>query len=356
MPFIVLDPIKNRDEWHHHLGTLPALLNDVYYYPEYLHLSRIEDTATPRIFVYTKGEACWLYPFLLRRVPPLEGISPAHGGYFDIETQYGYGGPVSNSEDPAFIEEANEAFCGWCAQEGVIAEFVRFHPLIDNQRFLPSAETFLDRETVSLDLLAVSEAANPFDAKTNSMLRRAQRSGLECRVCTGKADFEEFVRLYKATMARLKANDFYYFSDHYFMDLLPFMQNHGYLVVARAAGAIVAAAVFIKGTRFLHYHLSATDIDNRIPGVMNAVLHTAALHGKSAPLLMLHLGGGRTRSSDDSLLKFKKTMATGSHQFKIGKRIHNKQVHGELCAAWEKQFPHLVDTFGMQLLCYHNVS
>jgi hypothetical protein len=134
------------------------------------------------------------------------------------------------------------------------------------------------------------------------------------------------------------------------------MQQQGFMVVAKYEEKVVAAAIFFRGTAYLHYHLSATDISNRIPGVMNAVLYTAAMHEKGSLMTKLHLGGGRTSAPDDSLLKFKRTMGTDSHTFFFGKRIHNSEIYSKLREDWCRDYPHLVGKYGSQLLCYHNTK
>ena len=352
MSVTVLNTVDHRGDWHQYLQLIPPHFRDIYFQPEYLDLHRLDETSQALLFVYAREKSVWLYPFLLR---PINFSSEATGCY-DIESQYGYGGPLSNACDPDFIREANHVFADWCVRSQIVAEFVRFHPLIDNRYLLPTVESIRDRETVSLDLERVKLGELPFGAKTNNMLRRAERSGLKCEVSANSGDFELFVRLYKETMSRLDAGSFYYFNDDYFKGLNALMQQQGFMVVAKSEEEIVAAAVFFRGANYLHYHLSATDASNRIPGVMNAVIYTAAIHEKGSLLTKLHLGGGRTSSTDDSLLKFKKTMGTDSHTFFFGKRIHNNVMYDTLRENWCRKYPHLIDKYGSQLLCYHNIN
>lgn len=352
MSVTVLNTIEHGGDWHQYLQLIPQHFRDIYFQPEYLDLHRLDETSQALLFVYAREKSVWLYPFLLR---PINFSSEATGCY-DIESQYGYGGPLSNTYDQDFIREANHAFADWCVRRQIVAEFVRFHPLIDNRHLLPTVESIRDRETVSLDLERVKGRELPFSAKTNNMLRRAERSGLKCEVSASNSDFEFFVRLYKETMSRLDAGSFYYFNDDYFKRLNALIQQQGFMVVAKSEEEMVAAAIFFRGANYLHYHLSATNASNRIPGVMNAVIYTAAIHEKGSLLTKLHLGGGRTSSPADSLLKFKKTMGTDSHTFFFGKRIHNNVMYDTLRENWYRKYPYLIDKYGSQLLCYHNID
>ena len=46
--------------------------------------------------------------------------------YYDIETPYGYGGPISNTTDSDFIFRSNVKFNDWVKSNNIISEFVRF--------------------------------------------------------------------------------------------------------------------------------------------------------------------------------------------------------------------------------------
>ena len=71
-------------------------------------------------------------------------------------------------------------FADWCAEADVVAEFCRFHPLLDNRRWT-AAETRLrdDRETVVIDLETYPAEvwADPFFRRHRNMVRRAERDG-----------------------------------------------------------------------------------------------------------------------------------------------------------------------------------
>ena len=115
---------------------------------------------------------------------------------------------------------------------------------------------------------------------------------------------------------------------------------------------MIAAAIFFYGSCWLHYHLSASDFDNRLPGATNIILDLAFQEAKAKRFRRVHLGGGRTPDVEDSLLKFKKSMSTDVHRFYIGKRIYNPVIYQNLVDTWKQEYPTLVERYQARLLCY----
>lgn len=350
----ILDAVIDAEKWRQTLARMPKDLQDVYFFPEYIAMHRFKSTAQALMFKYRRSEKLWIYPFT---ITPITRIGKHHveKDVFDIETPYGYGGPLANTDDINFIAEAHHAFVTWCAAEGVVAEFVRFHPLLRNEHWAgPDTQIIRERENVSLNLARLDGDTLPFDSKTCNMLKRAERLGVEAKEHSVEGCFDQFVDLYLRTMETIGADKYYFFSDEYFRLLKELIKDSGRLFVAEKNHTWIAAAVFLKGAKWIHYHLSASDPDKRLPGSTNLILYTCAKLARNEGLELLHLGGGRPGGSEnDPLLKFKKSMATDSHDFYIGKRIHNKEVYAYLRDLWEKQYPSLVPLYENRLLCYH---
>lgn len=357
MAIEILDALTDSRAWHGLLERVPAGLRDIYFRPEYAALHCFDEGSRALLFAYERGPELWLYPFLLQPIEPIGGV-PAHGEWFDIESPYGYGGPLASTEDREFLDHAHRAFAGWCIEAKVVAEFVRLHPLLRTERWVdPQMELVYDRETVSLDLkgfdrLALAEL--PFDKMTRYMLRRAEGLEVSFEACPSEETFGQFVRLYEETMRRLGADDYYYFSEDYFSGLRRLVCARGCMLAARDEGECAAAALFLKGETRLHYHLSASHPERRPPGATNRLIYEAARLGSREGLDALHLGGGITTAEDDSLLKFKRRMGTSAHAFYIGRRIHSPAVYAALKEAWARAYPSLIHRYGGRLLCYRS--
>lgn len=349
----IFDAVSNHCEWNNELKKLPLALQDVYFLPEYVKFHRTTPRVQAVMFKLELADKIWLYPFLMSPILRIGEII-IEEKYFDIETAYGYGGPLSNCEDSDFLAAAHQEFLGWCSKQNIVAEFIRLHPLLKNERWLsPDVELSFVRESVSLDLTRLNEVKLPFDKTASYMISRARRLGVETKISLDRDDFFKFVKLYFQTMERISAESYYFFSEEYFNGLQELTSSSGFLVIAKKDALWLSAAVFLKGTISLHYHLSASDIQRRLPGSSNLVIFFAANIGRECGLKILHLGGGRPDSSkEDSLLNFKRSMSTDTHRCYIGKRIHNRQAYIKLRKIWEEQYPDLSSAYGNRLLCY----
>lgn len=349
----VLDAVRDAEEWHTIMARLPEHLRDVYFTPEYVRLHCFDPASKALLFVCRQQDNFWLYRFILRPILQIGGQAVG-GKWCDIETAYGYGGPLATSREEMFLESAHRAFAGWCRSQGVVAEFIRLHPLLGNQVWLPSeVEVLVDRQTASLDLATLNRDKLPFDSTTRNKLRRAEGAGCIVETCSATAEeFACFVALYRRTMDRLQADEYYYFCDKYFAELRNLVATAGKLVFVKHEEQVLAVSIFLQGSIWSHYHLSCADPDRSLPGVVNLLIYSAAKNGVQERLKRCHLGGGRTAKPDDSLFLFKKSMATDIHAFHVGKRVHDSASYQELRSIWEKVHPELLSYYGNRILCY----
>lgn len=305
---------------------LPGALQAPSLHPAYVQAdtSRASDLA-PVFFVYEHGGEFLYHAFHMAAVPG----SP----YQDIQSPYGYGGPVATSEDPEFLAQAWQNYSDWCCEQRVIAEFVRFHPLLRNWRFF-SGDVLHDRETVYVDL-KLPDLLSSYGIRARTAVRKATKQGLHLEWWPAEEFNEIFQPLYYATMGSLKASSFYFFPATYFEQLDRWDSVHR--AVCLYGNQPVAAAIFLQGSEILEYHLSAANDVGKKLGATNLLLHEAGLFGQKAGLGQLHLGGGTTAESGNSLLFFKSGFSAARASFKIGRRIHDPAVYLELKSQWQKK-------------------
>ncbi|HNW36390.1 MAG TPA: GNAT family N-acetyltransferase, partial [Candidatus Ozemobacteraceae bacterium] len=286
-------------EWDAHLSGFSDILRDIYFSFEWHSLFSIGTSARPvAIFCEGKNGARLFYPFLLWPVPGcLSGI-PA----FVCESAYGYGGPIAENFVPDDLAEAEQAFCEWARTNNVIAEFVRFHPLLGNHRwFRREISIEENRQTVPVPLDSPFELLwERFTPAKRRNIRKADKAGMIVRQGD---DFTGFWRLYEMTMNRRSAAGFYYFSPEHRRELEQLVSNHGFLLEARLDGRLAASAIYLRSAHVLHYHLGASDAEF-LPFFPNDRLMAEAVKlGRESGLKILHLGGGATTAADDSLLR-----------------------------------------------------
>lgn len=352
----ILDSRLDIDTWKSVLLQMPEELQDIYFQPEYINLHRFNEKIQGKAFVFQHQNKIWHYPFLLSPIS-FSYFDVEKENVFDIESAYGYGGPITNSEDKVFIQEANDSFLDWANEKGIIAEFIRFHPLLNNHRWIDQRlEVIEDRQTVALDLNKLIDGIKTFSPKARNKIRRSVKQGVNVFECVVDSNIDDFVEIYRKTMDRLDAESYYYFDDFYFENIAELIKEQGMMIKAEHEGYCVAAALFLKGKKSLHYHLSGTNPDRMITGAINQILFEAAEIAKTRDLESFHYGGGRTNSPDDSLLSFKKSMGTDQYMYYIGKRVLNERCYLKIKKSWKKKYPSLVPTYGNRLFCYKYIK
>lgn len=240
------------------------------------------------------------------------------GGAYDVITPYGYGGPVGDGE-------FGEAYEAWSADRGVVSTFIRFHPLYENHRGAEHA-TYVSPTVgwrLEGDLLA------EMHGKHRNTVRKAQKAGVAVDVSAAPDDLSAFAALYERTMERQDAAGYYFFPPAYWEQLVA-LGGHLVRFDALCGGAVVASALCLRGDRWLHYHLGATDDAARDLGASNLLLYTAAVWGQEQRLEQFHLGGG-AGAKEDSLFAFKQRFSPrGKREFWVGKLVHDEEAYRRL--------------------------
>jgi hypothetical protein len=313
---------------------------DVYHASAYHRIAEANGEGIAQAFVAQEGDDLLFHPVLRR---PIDRVGSEKVGtrWSDLETVYGYSGPLATTTDPLFLARAWSAFDGWCRDEGIVAEFIRFNPLLGNE-VLAAEDTAvaLDRQTAVLDLPSDPDVLwARYSSVQRNMVRKAQRAGFGTRVTTLPEGLQAFRDLYAETMQRVGADPYYNFGEAYF-EALPTLGDAIRLVSVDANGSVVAAALLLVDDQHLHYHLSASRDEGRRFGANNLLLHDAATWGIGRGLRLFHLGGGRTPDPADALLRFKTSVASRRLAFHTGRRVHDAKAYAELCASWQRQAPH----------------
>lgn len=255
--------------------------------------------------------------------------------YYDIATPYGYGGPViaevTGSRERLAASYAR-AFADYCRKEHIVAEFIRFHPLLNNRDdFAPHMTTVFSRRTVATDLTVDDPVREEFSKSARKTIRQALREPAETVIRRAPTDLGAFMRIYYDTMERQHATDFYYFPPDYFDELLRLLGDHILTVEIRSGETVMAAGLYLLSDRFIHAHLSGTrrDFLHRSPAYL--LKKATAEWGHANGFERIHYGGGTSESSSDSLLAFKKKFTReGLYDFYVGKNIYLPDVYERL--------------------------
>ena len=133
---MIFNSVKDRSNWIDTISKLPIDYQDIYFHPDYVTLNCFKNNSTGFLFCNKEMDKIWVNPFIKIKVPSFNNLLGEV--YFDLETPYGYGGPISNTTDQNFILRSNLKFSKWVKSNNIISEFVRFHPLFDTKIYTSS--------------------------------------------------------------------------------------------------------------------------------------------------------------------------------------------------------------------------
>lgn len=343
--------LSEAAEWKQYFNCLPSNRRDIYFTPEYNALYEKHGDGTAQCFVFEDDKGMALYPFLKN---PISNLGyKLDREYYDIQGAYGYNGLISSTESPEFIKAFWEAFDVYCMENDIIAEFMRFHPLLNNHLLAsPKMKIFFSRHTVGLDLSDDDIWMHQISSKNRNMIRKAEKEGV---TIVESEDYETFRKLYNGTMSDLHAEDFYFFPPEYYSEYKQTFKDESLLCLATYDGKVIAGSMFMYSDDYAHYHLSARDRDYSRYAANNLILWYGIQKAKERGCKWFHLGGGTTGDDGDSLLKFKKEFSKTLCEFWIGKRVHNQEVYNQIVEQWKIKYSESYEHNHVRLLGYRDI-
>ncbi len=346
---------NDAEKWKDYLNRIPNAHKDIYLTPEYHKIQENHGLGKAFCFVFKKGNELVMYPHLKNEVN--KDLFNLSATCFDIESVYGYGGFISNTTNPKTIEEFALKFNKYCIDNLIIAEFVRFNPLIKNEGiFGDHIQVIFDRKTVSIDLTKsyIYLWEKEYSSSNRNTIRKAILKGINLEIINNpnSEEITKFYEIYIEGMGKLKADDFYSFSKKYIQDIFNNFSKSAYLFnVKNKKNEIMCSSIFLHFNEKFHYHLSARSpfADNTSN---NFLIDRAVLFAQELGASIFHLGGGRTSSLDDSLFKFKKCFSKTENDYYIGKKIHNQSVYEMILNQWNEKSPEKMGKYKNVLLKY----
>lgn len=336
------------EHWNNFLDKFPVERRDIYFTEEYHRINATRDEI-PEAFVYEENGMIMVFPFLSCENTTDEGIKIK-----DFETAYGYGGPIYNTDNEAFIKRSLSAFKEELSETGYIAGFVRFHPLLNNQTHFDSiGDLLFDRNTVAIDLTESAEDVwmNEIHTKNRNVIKKGQKEGLRFKADYNYDSLVRFRELYEITMDKLSADSFYYFGDEYFENFKELFPN-SFIGEVSLDGEIIASAIFLYDGIYGHYHLAGSDVSKLRFSPNNFLLWEAAKELQNQGVRYFHLGGGINSDETNSLFQFKRKFSKSTHDFYIGKMVFDPESYSDVCRRWEEHNPEKVNKYGCRLLKY----
>lgn len=306
---------------------------DPYFLPEYAVVNEPLEGGRADTFRYTGPEGVVEYSFLIRPVD----AGTAGEEVRDIISPYGYGGPSlrprRSCDLPNLAKAFEVEFTKYCMAHRVVTEFVRFHPLESNADHLTNMyDVRRSRPTVITDLHGDGVLDREFSKGARKSIRRVARAGITVKTTETPQSVLSLQRLYRLTMDRNQAADFYYFTDDYFERLLGHMRDQLVLFEAYHNGEVIAAAICLFGGGRIHIHLSGTDSNYLALSPAYSLRNAIVEWGIESDMDVVHHGGGRTDALDDSLYLYKRQFGSQTTTFYTGRRILDPRLYAALCS------------------------
>lgn len=320
--------IEQARQWDAAVRSFGAY--DAYWLSGYAKAFRLHGDGEPLLLYYDDGRTRGINAVMKRDVARDEhfrGRLP-EGRYYDLSTPYGYGGWLIEGGDTESLFAAYEA---WLRENGIICEFVRFHPMVRNHE---ACALFYDviplGQVVHMDLSSPEAVWNELTSKNRNVIRKAIKSGV--RIYNGRSPqiYRTFRTIYDQTMDRNNARAYYYFGEPFYTALLEDLPQNAQVFWAEKDGKIVAASILLMANGRMNYHLSGSLREFSSLAPTNLLLYEAALWGCANGYKTLYLGGG-VSSGEDSLFKFKRAFNRNElNRFHMGRKVFDEEAYETL--------------------------
>ncbi len=313
---------------------------DIYFKDEYARIYELNGDGKVKKFNYESEYGKVEYLFLKR------DIRSKHNKYCDITTPYGYGGPLFFPKSPdklnKLVSDFRNEFEKYCKKNNIICEFIRFHPLLRNHKFMAEyVNTINAGTTINIDLTSEEEILLNMKRTCRKSIRRALEKGFKAELDNSDQAWDKFIDLYYMTMNKNCASDYYYFPKDYFKNIRTFLKERSTIFKTTHNGKTISSILILSGEEEIHGHLHATDPEYYKESPNNILIYTVALWGLKNGYKNFHLGGGYG-GAEDALFKFKSSFnKNGALDFYIGKKIHDFKIYNELTKLHEEKKPEL---------------
>ncbi len=317
---------QDRVRWNHLIDEFAN--TDIYFSHEYFMSALLLDKGEALLFHFISSDGEIAYPVIKRIIENEKKLN-----LYDITTLYGYGGPLiaCTGDKEALLTEFRNELDGYCRRHHIISEFVRFHPLLNNQSGFENAmEISHISNTVAIQLQD-GDILSRLPGKNRNMILKAIRNNVVIQKIDAENYLEEFIWMYFDTMRRNSAARYYFFTENYFRNTIELFGEDLHLFGAFVDHKMIAATLVLSRGKFIHYHLAGSLMEYRNLGANNLLLYKLAEWGEDRGAEAFHLGGGFSGQAD-SLYGFKKSFTKDAPlEFHIGKKIHNAALYQMLC-------------------------
>lgn len=297
--------IRDKDVWNDNLRYCSSpRTRDIYHTHEYHLLAKKCGHGEPFLFVVPN----------ICAIPLLINMNRA-------TSVYGYPGPTYGDGQffhTSIKKRISEELLADLWKMGITELETRLHPLIPADQVLGTlCKCERVGTTVAIDMNSETLRLRDISKGHRHDIEKAKKAGIVVKQDLTLEEFDKFIEFYHQTMARVGADNRYFFDGNYFDLMRKLLRQYIGLFLAKLKDEIVSAAIFFFYGNFINYHLSGTPNEHTSCGGAKVIIeHVANLIGFSR---WLHLGGGVGSSEDDPLWTFKKGFSKNRLPFCVAK-------------------------------------
>ncbi|AUD62931.1 hypothetical protein BK010_04775 [Tenericutes bacterium MO-XQ] len=324
--------LEQKDIWSSIVNSFKN--TDIYFLPEYAEAFKKNGDGEPILIHYINDKIEAINVVVKRDISKISKFKTViePNKIFDFTTPYGYGGILFKKnylkkEKITFLKEYME----FCKNQNIVSEFIRFHPILQNYNNLKNLIEISDiGPTVSIKTDNFNQTWMNFTSKNRNVIRKSQKNGVKIYWGLSNELLNVFRKLYFETMDKDNADQYYYFSEEFFESLVTDLKYKLLFFYAIYEEKIISISSVLFHQNYLHYHLSASDVNYRHLGSTNFLLSEVARYASENGMKIFHLGGG-LGGKQDNLYNFKKSFSKlDDCSFKVGKLVFNEVLYKEL--------------------------
>jgi hypothetical protein len=254
-------------------------------------------------------------------------------GYYDIEPWFGYAGPICGGSWDHVNEDIMDAYSTACRERQIIAELIRFDPMMANHVPLLKSNRIemAEGRLIAYASISHSNAEDQIRELSPPCRRQIAMANRTCRFARLQtaSEWEEFQRLYSASLIRVRASKRWFFRPDVFSRLRE-IQSVALFGVSHCDKLVSASLVLWAGD--LGHSLLVANVDlHKHKGANDLLMFGMIGELKVEGVRWLCLGGGRSGDASDSLLRFKQKFAKQVLALPIGFLCHDVDVYKDLC-------------------------
>jgi hypothetical protein len=232
---------------------------EVMAHPEYARLfARPQDRV---VCVVGEDEGGWIFFPLLLRPLAAEPWARRDEARWDATSPYGFGGPFAWGRGPRDEEGFWRAFEAWCRDQRIVTTFASLSLFPEELASIPGTVEPRGPYVVRMLDAGLDVIWKQYDRNVRNNVRIAERSGLTVEVDRTGARLDAFERVYRHTMERRGASEWYRFPRSFFEHIVEKLAGHYTFFHVLSAGEVVSSELMLCSVDKMYSFLGGTLAD-----------------------------------------------------------------------------------------------